>query len=102
MSAEKFFKEQWGTGFIKATLSEQKGLLELSMSDIYETMEAYKKTKPKEALIELTEMGNCAKGETQKVKFVNKLTLGQNLFEAIERVCGMTPLQGLIRCIFFE
>ena len=42
MTAKEFFIKEWGTAFIKATLSEEKGLLELSMEDIYETMEKYK------------------------------------------------------------
>tara|TARA_R110000824_G_scaffold114161_1_gene264459 strand:+ start:337 stop:453 length:117 start_codon:yes stop_codon:yes gene_type:complete len=38
MSAKEFFKQEWGTAFIGATLSHEKGLLKLSMEDIYETM----------------------------------------------------------------
>lgn len=45
MSAEEFFKQEWGTGFIKATLSEKNGILELSMQDIYDTMEKFKNQK---------------------------------------------------------
>jgi hypothetical protein len=41
MEAKEFFTKEWGTGFIKATLSEKNGLLELSMEDIYSTMERY-------------------------------------------------------------
>lgn len=42
MTAKEFFKQEWGTGFTSATLSEPNGLLELSMEDIYETMGRYK------------------------------------------------------------
>ncbi len=45
--AEDFFTQEWGTAFTKATLSEKNGLLELSMSDVYETMEAYKNQSKK-------------------------------------------------------
>lgn len=45
MTAKQFFTEEWGTGFIKATLSEKNGLLEISMEDIYSTMESYAKIK---------------------------------------------------------
>jgi len=41
MKANEFFTQEWGTGFIKATLSEKNGLLEMSMEDIYSTMEKY-------------------------------------------------------------
>lgn len=47
MDAKKFFTEEWGAGFIKATLSEKHGLLELSMEDIYSTMEKYAKFRLK-------------------------------------------------------
>lgn len=45
MTAEDYFKQEWGTGFIKATLSEKNGLLEMSMEDIYSTMEKYAELK---------------------------------------------------------
>lgn len=48
MAAEDYFKKEWGTGFIKATLSEKDGLLELSMNDLYETMEGYAEYKHQE------------------------------------------------------
>lgn len=41
MKAKEFFTQEWGTGFTKATLSENNGLLEMSMEDIYSTMEKY-------------------------------------------------------------
>ena len=41
MKAKEFFTQEWGTGFTKATLSEKNGLLEMSMEDIYSTMERY-------------------------------------------------------------
>ena len=41
MKANEFFTQEWGTGFTKATLSEKNGLLEMSMEDIYSTMERY-------------------------------------------------------------
>lgn len=41
MKAKEFFTQEWGTGFTKATLSEKNGLLEMSMEDIYRTMERY-------------------------------------------------------------
>lgn len=40
-SAEEFFTQEWGTGFIRATLSEKNGLLEMSMEDIYSTMQKH-------------------------------------------------------------
>ena len=45
MKAEEFFRKEWGSGFVKATLQERNGLLHLSMSDIYETMEKFAKHK---------------------------------------------------------
>ena len=42
MTAKKYFKEQWGTAFTGATLTYKNGMLELSMEDIYRTMEGYK------------------------------------------------------------
>lgn len=42
MTPEEFFTKKWGTGFIGATLKDDKGLLQLSMDDIYETMREYK------------------------------------------------------------
>lgn len=42
MKAKEFFKEQWGTAFVGAKLSHKDGILELSMEDIYNTMEKYK------------------------------------------------------------
>jgi hypothetical protein len=42
-TSEEFFIETWGTGFINATLSDGKGLLKMSMKDIYETMQDYAK-----------------------------------------------------------
>lgn len=45
MNAKEFWKDEWGTAFTGATLSHDKGLLELSMEDIYDTMEKYKLTK---------------------------------------------------------
>tara|TARA_R110002020_G_scaffold175997_4_gene368041 strand:- start:10815 stop:11045 length:231 start_codon:yes stop_codon:yes gene_type:complete len=41
MKAKEFFAQEWGTGFTKAKLSEKNGLLEMSMEDIYSTMELY-------------------------------------------------------------
>ena len=41
MKPNEFFTQEWGTGFTKATLSEKNGLLEMSMEDIYSTMERY-------------------------------------------------------------
>ena len=41
MKANEFFTQEWGTGFTKAILSEKNGLLEMSMEDIYSTMEKY-------------------------------------------------------------
>ena len=41
MKANEFFTQEWGTGFTKATLSEKNGLFEMSMEDIYATMERY-------------------------------------------------------------
>lgn len=41
MKAKEFFTKEWGAGFTKATLSEKNGLLEISMKDIYSTMERY-------------------------------------------------------------
>ena len=41
MTPRGFFAKEWGTGFTKATLSEKNGLLEISMEDIYSTMEKY-------------------------------------------------------------
>lgn len=41
MKANEFFTQEWGTGFTKATLFEKNGLLEMSMEDIYSTMERY-------------------------------------------------------------
>ena len=38
---EKHFKEVWGTAFTGAKLSHKNGLLELSMEDIYETMQSF-------------------------------------------------------------
>lgn len=43
MNAKEFFIKEWGTAFIGATLSHKDGLLELSMEDIYDTMEKFKK-----------------------------------------------------------
>ena len=40
-SAEEFFTQEWGTGFIRATLSEKNGLLDMSMEDIYSTMQKH-------------------------------------------------------------
>ena len=39
--AEEYFKKEWGTGFIKSMLSEKNGLLEMSMEDIYNTMQSF-------------------------------------------------------------
>lgn len=41
MTPKEFFRLEWGTGFHKAVLHEEDGLLELSMEDIYNTMENY-------------------------------------------------------------
>ena len=41
MKAKEYFTQEWGTGFTRATLSEKNGLLEMSMEDIYSTMEKY-------------------------------------------------------------
>lgn len=43
--AEEYFKEEWGTGFIRATLHGKDELLQLSMNDIYETMDKFAKHK---------------------------------------------------------
>ena len=39
--AREFFTREWGTGFTKATLSEKNGFFEMSMEDVYSTMESY-------------------------------------------------------------
>jgi len=41
MKAKAFFTQEWGTGFTKATLSEKNGVLEMSIDDIYYTMEKF-------------------------------------------------------------
>lgn len=41
MTAKEHFIQEWGTGFKDATLSSEKGLLKMSMEDIYNTMESY-------------------------------------------------------------
>lgn len=45
MNAEEFFKHNYGTAFLKATLQEENGLLELSISDIYDLMDDYHQHK---------------------------------------------------------
>ena len=40
--AKEHFKKIWGTAFIGATLRTDKGILELSMEDIYKTMQSFK------------------------------------------------------------
>jgi hypothetical protein len=40
-TAREYFKEEWGTGFTKATLSEKGAVVEMSMEDIYNTMESF-------------------------------------------------------------
>jgi len=40
-TAKEYFKEEWGNGFIKATLSEEGAIFEMSMDDIYNTMESF-------------------------------------------------------------
>lgn len=50
--AKEYFKKEWGTGFIGATISTKKGLLGLSMDDIYQTMQSYADQKVKKALSE--------------------------------------------------
>lgn len=45
MNAEEFFTKEWGTGFHDATLSSDKGLLQMSMEDVYKTMEQYAQSK---------------------------------------------------------
>ena len=49
MTAKEFFTQEWGAGFTKATLSEKNGLLEMSMEDIYLTMEEYHQYRLKES-----------------------------------------------------
>lgn len=45
MTPKEYFTKEWGTGFIKATLQEKKGLINISMKDIYDTMESYHQHK---------------------------------------------------------
>lgn len=57
LTPEQYWNDEWGTGFTKATLSEKNGILEMSMDDIYGTMqcfaERYHKINSKELKDEL-------------------------------------------------
>jgi hypothetical protein len=55
MSAQKHFIDKWGTGFVNATLHEKNGILQLSMEDIYETMEAYAKQEVENRVNEISD-----------------------------------------------
>lgn len=41
LTPEQYWNDEWGTGFTKATLSEKNGILEMSMDDIYDTMQSF-------------------------------------------------------------
>lgn len=43
LKAKKFFREKWGEGFKYVTLSNGTKRLEMSMKDVYRTMEEYAK-----------------------------------------------------------
>ena len=50
--AQKYFIKEWGTGFIDAILQSEKGMVRMSMQDIYETMQSYTKEQVDKALKE--------------------------------------------------
>lgn len=80
MKAEKFFKQEWGTGFTKATLSEKNGILYLSMEDIYSTMERYAELRLSDFKRKRKDLSNInlkkaiakAKPNMDKIKDVDK------------------------------
>lgn len=41
MTAEEFFTKEWGPGSIKVTLHQKNSVVEMSLYDIYDTMEKY-------------------------------------------------------------
>jgi hypothetical protein len=48
--AKAYFIKEWGTGFIGATLQSEKGLLKLSMEDVYNIMQEYAEHHHKEKM----------------------------------------------------
>lgn len=95
MKAKEFFKEQWGTAFVGAKLSHKDGLLELSMEDIYDTMEKYKGKTGKhdkngkeicdgDTLSEFTDI-DCEMAQPYGKVFWNPTTASYHLDTSIEQ-----------------
>ena len=54
-TAKEYFKEEWGTGFFNANLREERGLVQLSVEDVFNTMESYAQYRVNNVLQEAAE-----------------------------------------------
>lgn len=88
--AKEYFKKEWGTSFIGATLKHDKGLLELTMEDLYKTMQSYAEEQVKKSNLKQLEeayklTNNPMVGKTEYLlnHILNKALSGKDRIKGI-------------------